>query len=101
MSYQLDDVRGSSIDNLALQIQQQADHLFPDRTDTSMWLKMWTEMGEFAKDRTADEMADVLIMLLDFASRKMWDIEGAIRRKMLINQNREWEQKDGVWQHKS
>jgi len=93
-------VRGSNIDDLALEIQNQADGLFPDRTDDQMWLKLWTEMGEFAKDRTEDELADVLIMILDFAARKLWPIEKAVRRKMATNQLRQWEKVNGVYQHK-
>jgi predicted house-cleaning noncanonical NTP pyrophosphatase (MazG superfamily) len=92
-------VRGASIDNLALEIQNQADELFPHRIDDQMWLKLWTEMGEFAKDRTQDEMADVLIMILDYASRKMWNIEASIRHKMHVNQFRTWKLTNGVWQH--
>ena len=78
-------VTGASIDNLALEIETQADVLFPDRTDDQMWLKIWTEMGEFAKSRSSDELADVFIMILDYASRKHWSIEVSIRIKMYIN----------------
>jgi NTP pyrophosphatase (non-canonical NTP hydrolase) len=90
-----------SIDNLALEIQSQADRLFPDRTDDQMLLKLWGELGEFAKSRDEDEMADVLILFLDYASRRMWNIEAAIRRKMAINQSRTWRKQNGVWQHES
>lgn len=83
-------INGASIDNLAYQIQAQADRLFPDRTDQSMFMKLFEEIGELVEKQNPEELADVLIMLLDFASRKMWDIEGSIRDKMQVNENRAW-----------
>lgn len=82
------------INNLAGAIQEQADTLFPQRTDTSMFLKMYSELGELASANTpaerAGELADVLIMVLDYGSRHGIDMELAILRKMAINQNRKW-----------
>lgn len=81
------------INHLAAAIQEQADGLFPKRTDQSMFLKMYSELGELAtaddKGR-ADELADVLIMVLDYGARHGIDMELAILRKMAINQNRKW-----------
>lgn len=88
-----------SIDNLALEVQTQADRLFPKRTDDSMFKKLFTEIGELVESGTEDEYADVMIMLLDFGSRKMWGIENAIRRKMAINDQREWTETNGVFRH--
>lgn len=94
----------SAIDDLALEIETQADQLFPDRTDTSMFLKIYGEVGELieADDPASveDEVADLLILLLDFASRRMFPIEKAIRRKMAINAQRNWKVNElGVMQH--
>lgn len=89
-----------SIDNLALEVQSQADVLFPDRTDASMFLKMYSELGELIDSGDEEEYADVMIMLLDYGSRKMFRIEHAIRRKMMINMSRTWKRSElGVMKH--
>lgn len=93
-------VRGTSVDTLALEVQEQADELFPKRTDDSMFKKLFSEIGELVESPNEDEWADVMIMLLDFGSRKLFNMELAIRRKMLINQSRTWEMKNGVAKHK-
>lgn len=94
-------MRGTSVDTLALEVQEQADQLFPKRTDDSMFKKLFSEIGELVESPNEDEWADVMIMLLDFGSRKLFNMELAIRRKMLINQGRTWEIKNGVAKHKS
>lgn len=82
------------INHLGAAIQEQADSLFPNRNDQSMFLKMYSELGELAATNTpaerADELADVLIMILDYGSRHGIDMEMVILRKMAINQNRKW-----------
>lgn len=82
------------INHLGAAIQEQADVLFPNRNDQSMFLKMYSELGELASANTpaerAGELADVLIMILDYGSRHGIDMELAILRKMAINQNRKW-----------
>lgn len=89
-----------SIDNLALEVQSQADRLFPNRTDSSMFMKLFTEIGELVESGDEDEYADVMIMLLDYGSRKFFNIERAIRRKMVVNDTREWEVNElGVFRH--
>lgn len=89
-----------SIDNLALEVQTQADKLFPHRTDDSMYKKLFIEIGELVEKGTEDEYADVMIMLLDFGSRKMFHIEKAVREKMEINSKRTWMTTDtGVFRH--
>jgi hypothetical protein len=94
-------VRGSSVDNLALEIEEQADELFPRRTDDSMFKKLFSEIGELVENPCEDEWADVMIMLLDFGSRKKFGLELAIRRKMLVNQEkRTWVEVNGVYKHK-
>lgn len=89
-----------SIDNLALEVQSQADVLFPNRTDSSMFLKMYSELGELIDADSEEEFADVMIMLLDYGSRKMFRIEHAIRKKMDINARRKWAMSElGVMKH--
>ncbi len=89
-----------SIDNFAYEVQQHADKLFPNRTPTSMFLKLFSEVGELVESQTEEEYADVMIMLLDYGSKQMFDIEGAIRKKMAINDKRVWITNDlGVNRH--
>lgn len=90
----------SCIDNLALEVQTSADKLFPDRTDSSMFLKLFSELGELIESGDVDEFADVMIMLLDYGSRKGFPIQMAVRRKMAINMDRKWaKNKLGVMRH--
>lgn len=91
--------RGASVDNLAMEVMEQADELFPKRTDDSMFKKLFSEVGELVEEGTEEEWADVMIMLLDFGARKQWALEKAIRNKMMVNQGREWEFKNGVARH--
>lgn len=82
------------IDFLAREIMYQADRLFPNRTDTSMFLKIYHETSELIDANTpakkADEVADLLIMILDYAKRHNIEIEQAIKTKMEINNSRQW-----------
>lgn len=91
------------INMIAACVKNQADRLFPKRTDQSMFLKLYGEIAEMIDASPADqgaEVADVLIMVLDFAARKGIDIEAEIHYKMAINENRDWKLNDlGVFQH--
>jgi NTP pyrophosphatase (non-canonical NTP hydrolase) len=80
------------VNTLAQAIRLQADQLFPHRTDSSMFLKMYGEVAELidAGADCGDEVADVLIMVLDYALRKGVDVEAAILDKMSINNGRVW-----------
>lgn len=92
------------INTLAGEIEAQADRLFPKRDDNSMFRKILSELGELASANTpaqrSDEIADVLLLVLDYGSRHGIDLELAIRRKMGINENRKWiTNEHGVSQH--
>lgn len=89
------------IDSLATTVKEQADRLFPNRTDQSMFLKLYAETAECIRDPGPDEIADVFILWLDYARRKDIDIEAAIYAKMNVNEQREWKQNSdtGVYQH--
>ena len=92
------------MNHLAVDVFQWAESVFPDRTDASMFLKMYKEMGELAEAETReeqeDEIADVLIMLLDFAKRKGVNPSLAVQRKLAINRTRQWRvTATGVMQH--
>lgn len=94
-----------NINDLASSIATQADKLFPTRTDTSMFLKIYHETAELIDAnedpaKRSDELADLLILLLDYGARKDIDIQMAVQRKMAINQNRKWVTNQlGVNQH--
>lgn len=89
-----------SIDNFAYEVQQHADKLFPNRTPASMFMKLFSEIGELVEAQSEEEFADVMIMLLDYGSKQMFDIEGAVRKKMAINEQRTWVTNDlGVNRH--
>lgn len=82
----------TGIDDLASEITNQADRLFPQRTDTSMFLKLYGEIAEMIESKgDADEVADVLIMVLDYGARRGIPLEAAIRKKMLVNEKRTWQ----------
>ena len=82
---------GCSIDRLADDVFQWASSVFPDRTDSSMFIKMFEELAEVIRSNGDHlEVADLFIMLLDYAKRKEMDIEMAIRVKLQINSTRQW-----------
>ena len=86
---------------LASEINFWADQTFPDRTDQSMYLKLYGEIAELIEaDDPVDEFADLMILLLDFAVRKNINIVGAIDAKMKVNRERTWEKTNlGVYKH--
>ncbi len=92
------------IDVMAMMVKNWADDAFPNRTDQSMYLKMYSEMGEMIDATTPegveDEIADVLIMLLDFAKRRNIRISQAVLNKLEVNRKRVWVQSEsGVFRH--
>lgn len=92
-----------AIDFIALDIKEWADEAFPGRTDQGMYLKLYSEIAEMIDappDQVEDEVADVFIMLLDFAKRRGINIAAIIERKMVINRGRQWKQNQlGIWSH--
>jgi NTP pyrophosphatase (non-canonical NTP hydrolase) len=93
----------------SLSVMQQAtvewaNSAFPNRSAGSAFLKMFEELGELVKKpRSAEEYADVLIMLLDLAHMHGLDYEALYRAliaKLEINYQRTWLQTGtGVFQH--
>ena len=78
-----------------------AEAAFPDRTDVSLFLKLYSELGEVIESQgAADEIADLFILLLDYAVRKKVDITSAVRKKIIINRARLWcTDQNGVNRH--
>lgn len=93
-----------SIDKLAGHVRRQADYLFPKRTDSSMFLKLYGEIGELvgakSPEERSKEFADVMILLLDYADIHGIFVEEAIVEKMKINAARQWTVNElGVFSH--
>ena len=92
----------ADIDVLAEEVTKWADQAFPHRTDASMFLKMYEEIGEVIHsggDRL--EVADLFILILDYAKRKNIVLRDAIGEKLEINRNRDWKlNADGTMSHK-
>jgi len=78
-----------------------AEATFPDRDDVSMYLKMYSEIGEMIESGGDDmEIADMFILLLDYAKRKKVDVTTSVMKKLDINRNRAWKIDDnGVASH--
>lgn len=96
--------RAASIDSLAVDVMSQANRLFPQRTQQSMFLKMYSELGELAEattfEQVSEEGADILIMVLDYLKVQGVDIGKAVRAKMAINEARKWERTNlGAFRH--
>lgn len=92
------------MNHLAVDVKAWADEVFPDRTDSSMFLKMYQELGELAgaetREEQEDELADIFIMLMDYAKRKGVNPSLAVQRKLAINKTRKWRVTNlGVMEH--
>jgi len=90
------------IQSLAREIYEWAEETFPNRTDASMYLKLYSEVAEVIESNGKDdEVADLFILLLDYSVRKGIHLPSAIKSKLSINRNREWEiRPDGTMKHK-
>ena len=92
----------NGLKDLQLAIFTQANHLFPNRTPSKAFMKLYEEMGEVIKKPTDRlEWADVIILILDLAKiYGVTDLQEAVIEKMAINQNRTWvETATGTMQH--
>lgn len=92
------------INKLGQAIQFQADILFPQRTDASMFFKIYGEVAELIKAKDdaerAQELADLLILLLDYGAVHKINMLDAVISKMEVNATRKWAINElGVFQH--
>ncbi len=80
-----------------------ADEVFPDRTITNAIQKMaLEELPEYLMNQSsAEELADIGILLYDIANLAGIDLELAIRQKMAVNMKRTWaiDSKTGLMKH--
>lgn len=82
---------GADIRQLQDRITKWADEKFPERHTADILLKLYEEIGEYARDpKSALELGDVMILLLDVANRNGIDIHRAVEEKMDINEARAW-----------
>ncbi len=95
------DFEPGEIAQLQQDIHDQANRLFPKRTPSKAWLKLYEEMGEVIKDpNNPDEWGDVFILLFDLAKIHGIDIRVAVEQKMEILDGRTWvETPTGTYQH--
>jgi NTP pyrophosphatase (non-canonical NTP hydrolase) len=69
-----------------------ADKQFPNRTTADVLLKLYEELGEYARNPKAElEFADVMVLLLDAAHMNDINIAKAVDEKMTINEERKWQ----------
>lgn len=82
---------GADIRQLQDRITKWADTNFPNRTTADILLKLYEEVGEYARDpKSALEFGDVMILLLDVAYKNGIDIHRAVEDKMEVNEARAW-----------
>jgi hypothetical protein len=96
-----EDVKSVTLARLQSLVFGQANVLFPKRTQSKAFLKLYEELGEVIKNPSDPlEWADVFIMLLDLSKMNNIDVVSAILHKMQINQERVWtETPTGTYQH--
>ena len=83
---------GADMRQLQDRITTWADSRFPARTTADILLKLYEEVGEYARNpKAALEMGDIMILLLDVAHMNGIDVHRAVEDKMDINEGREWE----------
>ena len=83
---------GADMRQLQDRITKWADANFPARTTADILLKLYEEVGEYARNpKAALEMGDIMILLLDVAHKNGIDVHKAVEDKMDINEGREWE----------
>lgn len=82
---------GADIRRLQQVVTTWADEVFPNRKTPDVLLKLYEEVGEYARDpKAAAEFADIMILLLDLAAINGIDIQRAVTEKMAINVGRSW-----------
>jgi NTP pyrophosphatase (non-canonical NTP hydrolase) len=83
---------GADIRQLQDRITKWADSNFPQRTTSDVLLKLYEEVGEYCRNpKSAPEMGDILILLLDVAHLNGIDVHKAVEEKMDINEKRSWQ----------
>lgn len=63
---------------------------FPQSTTGSVLSHLLEETAELYRDRTPEEAADVLLLLIAFADKEGFDLLAAAAAKLAINKERVW-----------
>ena len=90
------------INDLQREITEWADEIIPHRTSQKALIKMLGEISELFENPSDElEMADIAILMFDYFHLEGVDIVEAVRKKMAINRQREWEvdEKTGMLNH--
>lgn len=93
---------GPALRKLQADISEWAAETFPGQTAESKAEHLLDEAGELLKDPTSgEEMADVLILLLNLAQMGDIDLLQEVHKKMAKNRARQWGPPDarGVYHH--
>ena len=81
----------NSIREVQTNIAAWADTVFPHRTVNDALTKLvMEEIPELLLDPSPEELADVLVLVLDVAHLMGVDIQQAVHDKMEINRKRRW-----------
>lgn len=79
-----------------------AERLFPHRTSTTMFLKLYEEIGELVSNPdSGEELADIAIMILDHAERINYNLGRGVLEKLQKNLQRKWvmDIRTGIFSH--
>lgn len=91
-----------SLRTLQREISTWASQQFPERDATSVWNKLGDELREWGDNPDdAAELADCIILILDWCHLKGVDMQLAVNRKMGVNINRQWifDKTHRTWSH--
>lgn len=100
--HQEDELKKVSLKTFAAEVTEWASRTFPGQTPASKAEHLLDEAGELKDDPSnGEEMADVLILLLNLAEMHGLDLLEEARKKMAINRTRTWGPPDerGVCNH--
>lgn len=95
-------LQSDSLDVLQAQIGKWGDQTFGDRDDgTAILWHLSEEIIELMESHEPEEAADCMLLLLQFAHRRGFNLLDVVKKKHAINQQRKWGEPDanGVVRH--
>lgn len=97
----IDALRFESLPAMQREINEWQDRTFPHATPGSIMSHLAREVMELGEAHEPDEAADVLILLIAHAEKCKYNLWAEVRKKMLVNLQREWQRpdKEGVVEH--
>lgn len=93
-----------NLENLTQEVTDWIQPLLPDRNPFDTCIKLVEETSELLhalhhNGDVASECADCLVLLLDIANLTVVDLQAAFERKMEVNRQRVWSEKQGCLKH--